>query len=68
MAPIGEATVLKGQRSIMLIVSVADRIAGARSAFNRAVMGGRKIDAKFFWAAEAMVLSGGLVSKSVQSP
>lgn len=48
VAPIGEATVVKGQRSMILIVSVVERFAGDRSAFKRSVIVGRNVPRNVF--------------------
>ena len=51
MAPMGEVTVTKGQRSKRVIVSAAVKLAvGPRSLFKRAVIDGRKVARKVSWA------------------
>lgn len=66
MAPVGEDTVLKGQRSIKLMVSSMVRFAPGRFELRRDVMFGVKIAAQIAWAEWPMVDSGPS-SKLVQS-
>lgn len=64
MAPVGLATVVKGQRSRRVMMSVWVRLR-ARSREMRDWIGGTKMLAQWAWAAEAMLLSGPS-SKDVQ--
>lgn len=67
MVPVGDATVLKGQRSMRSMVSSLVRLAPTKFAFRRDVMFGVKMSAQIPWAA-FLILDSGPSSKLVQRP
>lgn len=66
--PVADATVLKGHRSIIEMVSLVLKLAPGRLALSRAVMGGVKILSQVPCASSAVSSNGASSSKAVHNP